>query len=149
MWQHGQMPAKFSSERFVGRERELSHLAVALEAASEGRSPRLLLSGRGGVGVSRLVTEMVRRVGRLEQPFQVVRCSAVPARGRAAFGPIVEGFTPWLASLDDAALAAVVGPGAEPLACPLPRGTGALQPLLPVEPALVQRALHRRRCRRR
>ena len=59
------MPAKFSSERFVGRERELSHLAVALEAAADGRSPRLLVSGRGGVGVSRLVTEAVRRVGRL------------------------------------------------------------------------------------
>ncbi|HET7182306.1 MAG TPA: LuxR C-terminal-related transcriptional regulator [Candidatus Limnocylindrales bacterium] len=114
------MPAKFSSERFVGRERELSHLAVALEAAADGRSPRLLLSGRGGVGVTRLVTEAVRRVGRLERPFQVVRCSAVPARGRAAFGPIVEGFTPWLSSLDDATLAAVVGPGAEPLARLLP-----------------------------
>lgn len=114
------MPAKFSSERFVGRERELSHLAVALEAAAEGRSPRLLLSGRGGVGVSRLVTEAVRRVGRLDQPFQVVRCSAVPARGRAAFGPIVEGLTPWLQSLDDATLAAVAGPGAEPLARLLP-----------------------------
>ena len=114
------MPAKFSSERFVGRERELSHLAVALEAATEGRSPRLLLSGRGGVGVSRLVSEVVRRVGRLEQPFQVVRCSAVPARGRAAFGPIVEGLTPWLSSMDDATLASVVGPGAEPLARILP-----------------------------
>lgn len=114
------MPAKFSSERFVGRERELSHLAVALEAATEGRSPRLLLSGRGGVGVSRLVTEAVRRVGRLERPFQVVRCTAVPARGRAAFGPVVEGFTPWLSAMDDAALAAIVGTGAEPIARLLP-----------------------------
>lgn len=124
------MPAKFSSERFVGRERELSHLAVALEAATEGRSPRLLLSGRGGVGVSRLVTEAVRRVGRLEQPFQVVRCTAVPARGRAAFGPIVEGLTPWLASLDDATLGAVVGPGAEPLARLLPGVAPRLSPFI-------------------
>ena len=114
------MPAKFSSERFVGRERELSHLAVALEAASEGRSPRLLVSGRGGVGVTRLVSEAIRRVGRLEQPFQVVRCTAVPARRRAAFAPIVDGLAPWLASLDDATLGAVVGPGAEPIARLLP-----------------------------
>jgi predicted ATPase len=63
------MPARFSSERFVGRERELSHLAVALEAAVDGRSPRLLVSGRGGIGVSRLITEAVRRVGRLQEPF--------------------------------------------------------------------------------
>ncbi len=120
MWHDGTMPAKFSSERFVGRERELSHLAVALEGAAEGRSPRLLVSGRGGVGVSRLVAEAVRRVGRLSQPFQVVRCTAVPARGRAAYGPIIEGFTPWLESLDDAELRRAVGPSAEPIARLLP-----------------------------
>ena len=114
------MPARFSSERFVGRERELSHLAVALEAAVDGRSPRLLVSGRGGVGASRLVSEAVRRVGRLSRPFQVIRCTAVPARGRAAFGPIVEGLTPWLASLDESELQRAVGPGAEPLARLLP-----------------------------
>jgi DNA-binding CsgD family transcriptional regulator/tetratricopeptide (TPR) repeat protein len=114
------MPARFSSERFVGRERELSHLAVALEAAVDGRSPRLLVSGRGGVGVSRLISESVRRVGRIQEPFQVIRCAAVPARGRAAFGPIVEGFTPWLQSLGDDDLRAAVGPGAEPIARLLP-----------------------------
>jgi DNA-binding CsgD family transcriptional regulator/tetratricopeptide (TPR) repeat protein len=120
VWHDAPMPAKFSAERYVGRERELSHLAVSLEAAAEGRSPRLLLSGRGGVGVSRLVTEAVRRVGRLSEPFQVIRCTAVPARSRAAYGPLVEGFTPWLDSLDQAELQRVVGPGAEPIARLLP-----------------------------
>lgn len=120
MWHDGRMPATYSSERFVGRERELSHLAVALEAAADGRSPRLLVSGRGGVGVSRLVTEAVRRVGRLSQPFQVVRCAAVPARSRAAYAPIIEGLTPWLDSLDDAELRRAVGPGAEPISRLLP-----------------------------
>jgi len=114
------MPARFSSERFVGRERELSHLAVALEAAADGRSPRLLLSGGGGAGVSRLVTEAVRRVGRLSEPFQVVRCTAVPARGHAAYGPIIEGFSPWLAGLDDAELGRAAGSGAEPVARLIP-----------------------------
>jgi DNA-binding CsgD family transcriptional regulator/tetratricopeptide (TPR) repeat protein len=120
VWHDGLMPARFSSERFVGRERELSHLAVALEAAAGGRSPRLLMSGGGGVGVSRLVTEAVRRVGRLNEPFQVVRCAAVPARGRAAYGPIIEGFSPWLAALDDAELQRAAGPGAEPISRLLP-----------------------------
>ncbi len=114
------MPAKFSSERFVGRERELSHLAVALEAAADGHSPRLLLSGRVGVGTSRLVTEAVRRVGKIEQPFQVIRCTAVPARGRAAYAPIIAGFSPWLQALDDAELRRLVGPGAEPISRILP-----------------------------
>ena len=114
------MPAKFSSERFVGRERELSHLAVALEAAADGRSPRLLVSGRGGVGVSRLVTEVVRRVGKLDDPFQVIRSTAVPARARSAYAPIIAGFTPWLQALDDAELRRVVGAGAEPISRILP-----------------------------
>ena len=129
------MPARFSSERFVGRERELSHLAVALEAAVDGRSPRLLVSGRGGVGVSRLVSEVVRRVGRLQQPFQVIRCTAVPARGRAAFGPIIEGFTPWLSALGDSELRAAVGSGAEPMARLLPA----------VAPRLASEIRHARR----
>jgi DNA-binding CsgD family transcriptional regulator/tetratricopeptide (TPR) repeat protein len=125
------MPAKFSSERFVGRERELSHLAVALEAAADGRSPRLLVSGRGGVGVSRLVTEAVRRVGKLDNPFQVIRCAAVPARGRAAYAPIIAGFTPWLQSLDDAALIRAVGAGAEPISRVLPAIAPRLAGVIP------------------
>jgi predicted ATPase len=129
------MPAKFSSERFVGRERELSHLAVALEAAAEGRSPRLLLSGRGGIGVSRLVTEAARRVGRLSRPFHVVRCTASPALGHAAYGPIIDGFTPWLASLSDAELKRAVGPGAEPIARLVPA----------IAPRLAGEILHARR----
>ncbi len=120
VWHDGLMPARFSSERFVGRERELSHLAVALEAAADGRSPRLLLSGRGGVGVSRLVSEAVRRVGRISQPFAVIRCTAVPARGRAAFGPIIEGLSPWLGAFGQEELARVTGPGAEPIARLMP-----------------------------
>jgi DNA-binding CsgD family transcriptional regulator/tetratricopeptide (TPR) repeat protein len=129
------MPARFSSERFVGRERELSHLAVALEAAAEGRSPRLLVSGAGGVGVSRLVSEAVRRVGRLQQPFQVIRCAAVPARGRAAFGPIIEGLTPWLVGLGDDELRAAAGSGAEPIARLMPA----------VAPRLASEIRHARR----
>jgi DNA-binding CsgD family transcriptional regulator/tetratricopeptide (TPR) repeat protein len=125
------MPAKFSSERFVGRERELSHLAVALEAAADGRSPRLLVSGRGGVGVSRLVTEAVRRVGRLSQPFQVIRCTAVSARGRAAFGPIIDGFSPWLAALDDVELRRAMGSGAEPMSRLVPAVAPRLAGLVP------------------
>jgi DNA-binding CsgD family transcriptional regulator/tetratricopeptide (TPR) repeat protein len=135
VWHDGVMPARFSSERFVGRERELSHLAVALEAAAEGRSPRLLLSGRGGIGVSRLVTEAARRVVRLSRPFQVVRCTAVPARDRAAYGPIIDGFTPWLASLSDAELKRAVGPGAEPIARLVPA----------IAPRLAGEIVHARR----
>jgi DNA-binding CsgD family transcriptional regulator/tetratricopeptide (TPR) repeat protein len=114
------MATRYTSERFVGRERELSRLAVALDSASDGRSPRVLIGGAGGSGVSRLVDETVRRVGRLEKPFRVVRCTAFAARRWAAYAPIADGLRPWLAGLDDSELRRVVGPGAEPLATLLP-----------------------------
>ena len=120
MWHDAGMPGRHVTEHFVGRERELSRLAVALEAAASGHSPRVLVSGRGGIGVSRLVDETVRRVGRLAQPFHVVRCRAVPAHAMAAYGAIADGLGAWLATLDDVELRRVVGPGAEPLSRLLP-----------------------------
>ena len=114
------MATRYVSERFVGRERELSRLAVALDSAGNGRSPRVLIGGAGGSGVSRLVDETVRRVGRLDTPFRVVRCTAFAARRWAAYAPIADGLRPWLAGLDDSELRRVVGPGAEPLATLLP-----------------------------
>ena len=130
------MPARYVSDEFVGRDRELSHLAVALEGALDGRSPRLLLAGRGGIGVTRLVSETIRRVGRLTEPVRVVRCTARPARSMDAFAPISEGFTPWLRSLDPGELARIVGPGAEPIARLLP----ALGPRLGLAPGRSRRA---------
>ena len=49
------MAAKVTSARFVGRERELARLAVALEQAESGRSTTLLIAGTGGAGASRLL----------------------------------------------------------------------------------------------
>ncbi|HEX8026090.1 MAG TPA: AAA family ATPase, partial [Candidatus Limnocylindrales bacterium] len=114
------MAVRYVSERFVGRERELSRLAVALDAASEGRSPRVLVGGPGGIGVSRLVDETVRRVAHLEAPFRAIRCTGYGALRHAAYAPVANGLRPWLAGLDDDELRRVVGPGAEPIATLLP-----------------------------
>jgi DNA-binding CsgD family transcriptional regulator/tetratricopeptide (TPR) repeat protein len=122
------MARRYASERFVGRERELSRLAVALDAAAEGHRPRVLIGGAGGVGVSRLVTETIRRVGQLADPFRVVRCVAVPAHRYAAYAPVAAGLRPWLAELDDDELRRIVGPGAEPLARLLPELAARLGP---------------------
>jgi len=85
------MPGRYVSERLVGRDRELSHLAVALDAATDGHSPRVMISGVGGIGVSRLVSETARRVAKLNEPFRFIRCVAVPARRSQAYAPIVSG----------------------------------------------------------
>ncbi|HYN69516.1 MAG TPA: AAA family ATPase, partial [Candidatus Eisenbacteria bacterium] len=127
------MPARHSAERFVGRERELSRLAVALESAAAGTSRRILLAGEGGIGTSRLVTETARRVALLNEPFRVIRCAALPARSHAAYAPIAASFGPWLADLADDELRRVAGPGAEPLARLLPGLAPRLLGASPVE----------------
>jgi DNA-binding CsgD family transcriptional regulator/tetratricopeptide (TPR) repeat protein len=124
------MATRYVSERFVGRERELSRLAVALDAASDGRSPRVLVGGAGGSGVSRLVDETVRRVGRLDEPFLVVRCTSYAARRHAAYAPVADGLRSWLSEVDDDELRRIVGPGAEPIATLLPELGPRLGPLL-------------------
>ena len=109
-----------TAERFVGRERELSRLAVALEAASGGSSRRLLVDGVGGVGVSRLLDETIRRVGRLAEPFLVVRCRAVAGRAFEPYRPLIDGLRPFLDSLVAPDLERVLGSGAETMAALLP-----------------------------
>ena len=75
------MAARFTSARFIGRERELARLAGALEAAAAGRPSTILLSGSGGLGASRLLDEAERRIAALPEPFTVVRCRARPGTG--------------------------------------------------------------------
>ncbi|MEW5990221.1 MAG: AAA family ATPase [Chloroflexota bacterium] len=114
------MPATLRSERFVGREREIARIAVALEAAAAGHSQRVLISGPGGTGVSRLVDESIRRVGRLAEPFTILRWRAVAGRSGEAYAPVIDGLRPFLADLPQAERSRLLGPGAEALATLLP-----------------------------
>src|SRR5258705_11033542 len=63
------MPATMNKARFVGREAAFVRLAPALEAASDGVATTVLLEGLGGVGVSRFVSELCRRVPGLYDYF--------------------------------------------------------------------------------
>ncbi len=114
------MAAALRSERFVGREREIARIAVALEAAADGHSHRVLLSGPGGTGVSRLVDESIRRVGRLVEPFTILRWRAVAGRAREPYAPVIDGLRPYLANLPEPERWRLLGPGAEPLSALLP-----------------------------
>jgi DNA-binding CsgD family transcriptional regulator/tetratricopeptide (TPR) repeat protein len=114
------MAATLRSERFVGREREIARIAVALEAAAEGHSHRVLISGPGGTGVSRLLDESIRRVGRLAEPFAVLRWRAVAGRSGEPYAPAIEGLRPFLAGLSDTERRRIVGPGADALSALLP-----------------------------
>ena len=60
---------------FVGRERELGRLGAALERAADGQLARVVVTGSTGLGTSRLLTELERRL--LGEPGFIV------ARGTA------------------------------------------------------------------
>ncbi len=53
------MPARVTSDAFIGRRRELDELAAALGAARGGRGQLVLVGGESGVGKSRLVDHFV------------------------------------------------------------------------------------------
>jgi DNA-binding CsgD family transcriptional regulator/tetratricopeptide (TPR) repeat protein len=110
------MPAGYTSARFVGRERELARLAVALDQAAGGRSTTLLVAGTGGLGASRLLTETEHRLAGLGERFTVIRCRPTAAERARPYGPIVSGLTPILATIPDAEMASVLGTGAAELA---------------------------------
>jgi DNA-binding CsgD family transcriptional regulator/tetratricopeptide (TPR) repeat protein len=109
------MTVRFTSARFVGRERELARLAVALDQASGGRSTTLLIGGSGGLGASRLLTETERRLASLPGSFTVIRGRPTAAQAADPYAPIVAGLDPVLAAIPDAELGAVLGPGAADL----------------------------------
>ncbi len=134
------MPARFSSARFVGRERELARLAGTLEAAVDGRSSTVLISGSGGLGISRLLDETERRIALLPEPLVVVRCRARPGRAGDPFAPVAEGLERLIAGLPDKELARVAGTGAEGLAKLLPGVLGRLGGLglLPTRPTVSE-----------
>ena len=133
------MAARFTSARFVGRERELARLADALEAAVDGRSSTLLISGSGGLGASRLLDEAERRIALLPEPLVVVRCRARPGRVGDPYAPVAAGLERLIAGLSDRELARVAGTGVEELGRLLPGIVERLGRLgvLPARPAVT------------
>ena len=123
----------------MGRERELTRIAAALERAANGRMTTLLVTGTAGIGISRLLDETERRVSELPEPFTVIRCSTRAGRWGEPYAPVVAGFGPLLAAVPDEGLSGLVGPGAEPLSRLFPQLEPRLRSLglLPDRPWVV------------
>ena len=133
------MTARFTSARFVGRDAAFARLAAVLDGAAGGRASSTLVAGSGGVGVSRFLDEAQGRLAGLAEPFDVLRARALPAGSDPPYGPLLRAVGPRLASLSDADFAAVVGPGAEPLARLVPDLGPRLAAagVLPARPTIV------------
>src|SRR6266508_855410 len=141
------MAPRFSSERFVGRERELARLAGVLESAADGRMSTLLITGAGGLGVSRLIEEAERRIGGLPERMTVMRCRSHPGRTGDPYAPVVEGLGRVIARLGDPDLRLVAGSGAEILSQLIPDLSARLDGLglLPPMPSVTESERRRTR----
>ena len=141
------MPATMTSARFVGRDAAFVRLAPALETTSSGEATTALIEGPGGVGVSRLVSELGRRAAALDEPFAVVRGRAFRPGSDDPYGAVIRALRPVFRDLDDAGLAAAVGPAAEDVARLFPEVVGRLASIgaLPGRP--TSSALERRQGR--
>jgi DNA-binding CsgD family transcriptional regulator/tetratricopeptide (TPR) repeat protein len=120
------MPATMNNARFVGREAAFVRLAPALEAASDGVATTILLEGLGGVGVSRFLTELGRRVAGLDDSFVVVRGRAYRPGSDEPYGAIIRALRPLFLGVDDAELTRLAGPAAEDVVRLFPETVGRL-----------------------
>lgn len=133
------MPATRSSPRFVGRERELGRIGLALERADEGRPTTLLVAAAAGLGATRLLTETTRRLAGLPTGFAVLRGRAQPAWELHPYGALAAALEAHLAGVPDDALPHILGPVADALARLLPalRSRLARLDLLPARPPVA------------
>jgi DNA-binding CsgD family transcriptional regulator/tetratricopeptide (TPR) repeat protein len=120
------MPATMNNARFVGRDAAFVRLAPALEAASDGVATTILLEGLGGVGVSRFVAELGRRVAGLDDSFAVVRGRAYRPGFDEPYGAIIRALRPLFQAVDDEELARLAGPAAEDVVRLFPETIGRL-----------------------
>jgi predicted ATPase len=104
---------------FFGRERELEALGNGLQIAAEGEPTRVALSGPLGIGVSRLIDELIERVGRTNGvTICRARCRA-PTAG-VPYGALRNALEQGLDDVPDDRLSQLLGSGAYDLATLIP-----------------------------
>jgi len=87
-WEDGAVGHRVSCPEFVGRDRELGMLGVALDAAAGGRAATVLVGGDAGIGKTRLVDELGIRAA--EAGALVATGVCVPIDGGGLpYGPVV------------------------------------------------------------
>ncbi len=141
-----------AAARFVGRGRELEAIVDAVAAAWAGRMSTVLVEGSSGMGASRTIAEAIARLGPGDAgpvtdsagpPSAVVlRAGGLPAWRGAPYAPFRVALERFLAGRDPAAVASLLGSGAE-LLLPLLPGLAARLPGLARGPASRERLAER------
>src|SRR5437868_8691286 len=109
-----------TSGTFVGRAREVEVLGSALASAAEGRAGTVLVEANAGLGASRLVDEVQRRLAAQAQPFLTLRGRARDITSGDAYAAVLEAIGPLFERLTDRDLPALIGPGGQELARLMP-----------------------------
>jgi DNA-binding CsgD family transcriptional regulator/tetratricopeptide (TPR) repeat protein len=109
-----------TSPGFVGRRRELEQIGSTLAAAAAGRPSAVFVEAAAGLGASRLIDEVERRLVGQHQPFLVLRGRARPATRGDPFAPVLEAIRPALHRVSDRELAFIVGSAGPDIARLLP-----------------------------
>jgi class 3 adenylate cyclase/tetratricopeptide (TPR) repeat protein len=102
----------------VGRETELEQIRTAFKEAAEGRPQLVLVAGEPGIGKTRLATEFVRGAHADGATVLLGRCDEEPL---AAYQPIAEALTRYVATATVDELRANTGRHAPTLAQHLPQ----------------------------
>ena len=103
---------------FVGRERELTELGGALDAAAAGRGALFLLVGEPGIGKTRLAGELAARAA--ESGISALWGRCWEAEARPPYWPWIQIIRPLLREGVSEELAAALGPGLAYLAQVVP-----------------------------
>jgi predicted ATPase/DNA-binding CsgD family transcriptional regulator len=89
------MRARLTSSRFVGRVGELAELELALREASKQNPAVVLLGGESGVGKTRLIGELERRIADGDEPALLLRGESVEQRDAALpYAPLLSALRP-------------------------------------------------------
>ena len=128
------MPARYTSERFVGRDDAFGRLAARLDDAAHGHASTVLVSGTAGVGASRFLDEATARMRSLGEPMTILRAAARPDGADEPYGPIARAVGPVLEQLPPDVVAARLGSAASEVAADpaRPRRTAGRRPRLVV-----------------
>ncbi len=123
----------------MGREAAFGRLAAVLDGAADARATTLLVSGSGGLGTTRFLSEVAARVAALPQPFALLRGRALPAGTDEPYAPVLRALAPELRTLSDEELGGVLATSAEAMALLLPELGPRIAPLglLPVRPTVA------------
>jgi DNA-binding NarL/FixJ family response regulator/tetratricopeptide (TPR) repeat protein len=129
-----------SASQLVGRERELSALARALDGVAGGQAAFVELAGEPGIGKTRLLAELAGRAER--RGCLVLTGRATEFERDAPYGLWVDAVDAYLQTLTTVRLRRLAGGELAPLAVALPAFSDLLGgPAAPAERYLVHRAV--------